>query len=62
MNIIPVTKKQFKGSYARVTITGLRIKIDSCVGQSFIRSYAIFSGSTDDTQDMVTYVGVTKAV
>lgn len=62
VNIIPVTKKQFKGSYARVTITGLRIKIDSCVGQSFIRSYAIFSGSTDDTHDMVTYVGVTKAV
>jgi hypothetical protein len=60
--IVPVTKMAFEGDSARVTITAFRIKIDSCVGQSFIRSYAIFTSSTDDTQDIVTYMGVTKAV
>ncbi|MFT8181367.1 MspA protein, partial [Mycobacteroides chelonae] len=29
---------------------------------SFIRSYAILTSSTEDTQDVVTYMGVTKAV
>ncbi len=60
--IIPVTKMAFEGDSARVTITAFRIKIDSCVGQSFIRSYAILTSSTEDTQDVVTYMGVTKAV
>ncbi|NOQ62013.1 MspA family porin [Mycolicibacterium fortuitum] len=61
-NIIPVTKMAYEGDSARVTITALRIKIDSCVGQSFIRSYATFTSSTADTQDVVSYVGLTKAV
>ncbi len=60
--IIPVTKMAFEGDTARVTITAFRIKIDSCVGQSFIRSYAILTSSTEDTQDVITYMGVTKAV
>ena len=60
--IVPVTKMDYKGDSARVTITALRIKIDSCVGQSFIRSYATFTSATADTQDVVSYVGVTKAV
>lgn len=61
-NIVPVTKVAYEGDSARVTINDLRVKIDSCVGQSFIRSYATFTSSTADTQDVVTYVGVTKAV
>lgn len=60
--IIPVTKMAFEGDTARVSITAFRIKIDSCVGQSFIRSYAILTSSTEDTQDVITYMGVTKAV
>ncbi|MBA0048678.1 MspA family porin [Mycobacterium sp. NPDC050853] len=61
--IIPVTKMAFEGeTSARVTITAFRIKIDSCVGQSFIRSYATFTSSTEDTQDVITYMGATKAV
>ncbi|MBV6359939.1 MspA family porin [Mycobacteroides chelonae] len=61
--IIPVTKMAFEEeTTARVTIHAFRIKIDSCVGQSFIRSYAILTSSTEDTQDVVTYMGVTKAV
>lgn len=61
-SVVPVTKIQYEGDSARVTVTGLRIKIDSCVGQSFIRSYATFTSSTAGTQDVVSYVGVTKAV
>ncbi len=61
--IIPISKMAItKETTARVSITGFRIKIDSCIGQSFIRSYAIFTSSTEDTQDVVTYMGVTKAV
>lgn len=60
--IVPVGKKSFKGTTAHVNITGFRIKVDSCAGQSFIRSYATFTSSTDDTDDVVTYTGVTRAV
>ena len=61
--IIPISKMAItKETTARVTIAGFRIKIDSCVGQSFIRSYAIFTSATEDTQDVVTYMGMTKAV
>ncbi|SPX88002.1 MspA family porin [Mycobacteroides abscessus] len=61
--IIPISKMAFeKETAARVTISSFRIKIDGCVGQSFIRSYAILTSSTEDTQDVVTYMGITKAV
>jgi MFS family permease len=36
------------------------IKVDGCVGQSFIRSYATLTSSTTD--DVVAHYGVTKAV
>lgn len=62
VNIVPVGKKSFKGTEARVSITGYRIKVDGCAGQSFIRSYATFTSSTDNTDDVITYLGVTKAV
>ncbi len=62
VNIVPVGKKSFKGTNPRVSITGFRIKIDGCAGQSFIRSYATLTSSTDNTDDVVTYLGVTKVV
>ncbi|BBZ76883.1 hypothetical protein MANY_22200 [Mycolicibacterium anyangense] len=62
INIVPVGKKSFKGTKSRVSITGFRIKIDGCAGQSFIRSYATFTSSTDNTDDVVTYLGVTRVV
>ena len=62
VNIVPVGKKSYKGTNSRVSITGFRVKIDSCAGQSFIRSYATLTSSTDNTDDVVTYLGVTKAV
>jgi hypothetical protein len=62
VNIVPVGKKSYKGTNSRVSITGFRVKIDSCAGQSFIRSYATLTSSTDNTDDVVTYLGVTKVV
>jgi len=59
---VAVDKKAFKGTSTRITITGVRIKTDYCAGQSFIRSYATLTSSTDNTDDVITYLGVTKAV
>jgi MspA protein len=59
---VAINKKSFKGSETRVTVTGVRIKTDQCAGQSFIRSYATLTSSTDNTDDVITYLGVTKAV
>lgn len=62
VNIVPVGKKSFKGTKSHVNITGYRIKVDGCAGQSFIRSFATFTSSTDNTDDVVTYLGVTRAI
>ena len=62
VNIVPVDKKSFKGTAPRVQITGFRIKFDMCFGQSFIRSFATLTSSTDNTDDVITYLGVTKMV
>lgn len=62
VNIIPVGKKSFKGTVPRISITGLRVKFDSCAGQSFIRSYATLTAGTANTDDVITYMGVTKVV
>lgn len=62
VNVVPVGKKSFEGTTTHVNITGFRIRVDGCAGQSFIRSYATFTSSTDDTEDIVTYLGVTRAV
>lgn len=59
---VAIDKKSFKGTSARVTITGVRIKTDQCAGQSFIRSYATLTSSTDNTDDVISYIGVTKSV
>ena len=62
VSIVPVDKKSFKGKAPRITITGFRVKIDGCAGQSFLRSYATLTSSTENTDDVITYLGVTKAV
>ena len=59
---VAIDKKKFKGTTTRITITGVRVKTDQCAGQSFIRSYATLTASTENTDDVITYLGVTKAV
>jgi hypothetical protein len=62
VNVVSVDKKAFKGSGAKINVAGFRVKVDNCAGQSFIQSYATFSSSTADTEDIVTYVGEVKVV
>ena len=57
---VPVDKKTFKGTNARVTLRDVHIKIDNCVGASSLRSYAVLTSSGTDTDDIVGYYGVTK--
>ena len=59
---IPVTTAKFKDTNPRVSITNFRINIDGCVGQSSLRSYATLTSTTADTDDVVSYTGVTMAV
>lgn len=60
--VVPVVKKQFKGTDPWVMISNFHVKIDGCVGQSFIRSYATLTRVTDESDAVLSYVGVTKAV
>ena len=62
INNIPVAKKSYKGTAPEVEVGDLRVKIDGCVGESFIRSYATLSSSTAEVEDIVSWYGVTKAV
>ncbi len=62
VNILPVTKKVFVGTAPWVQIDNFRIKIDGCVGQSFIRSYATLAKSTDDGDGILSWYGTTKTV
>ena len=60
--VVPVDKKEFKGPHPWVMISNFHVKIDGCVGQSFIRSYAVLTRVTDESDVVLSYVGVTKAV
>jgi MspA len=62
VNIVPVNKKEFKGADPWVMISSFHIKIDGCVGQSYIRSYATLTRSTEISDSILSYVGTTKAV
>ncbi len=60
--VVPVDRKQFKGPNPWVMINNFHIKIDGCVGQSFIRSYAVLTRVTDQSDVVLSYIGVTKTV
>jgi hypothetical protein len=62
VSTVTVDKKSFKSAPVRVTLKDTHIKVDGCVGQSFLRSYATLTSSTTDTDDVVAYYGITKAV
>ena len=62
VSTVPVNKKSFKAAPVRVTIKDTHVKVDGCVGQSFLRSYATLTSSTTDTDDVVAYYGITKSV
>jgi hypothetical protein len=60
VNIIPVTKKAFKGGDPWVMISGYSLKIDGCIGKSFLRSYATLTRSTDTSDVILSYYGPTR--
>ena len=61
--VVPVVEKEFKGPDPWVMISNFHAKIDGCVGQStFIRWYATLTRMTDESDEVPSYVGVTKAV
>ena len=62
VNILPVTRKTFVGTAPWVGVHKFRIKIDGCVGQSFIRSYATLAKSNDDGDGILSWYGVTKTI
>jgi hypothetical protein len=62
INVVPVSKKQFAGNDPWIMVDGFRIKIDGCVGESFIRSYAFLTRSTDQSDAVTGWYGVTKKV
>jgi hypothetical protein len=62
VSTVTVNKKEYKAAPVRVTIKDTHIKVDGCVGQSFLRSYATLTSATEDTDDIVAYYGVTKSV
>lgn len=62
INIVPVTKKDFQGWDPWVMISNFHVKIDGCVGQSFIRSYAFLTRSTSVSDAIVAWYGETKVV
>lgn len=62
INVVPITKKAYGSSDPFVWVSHQRIKIDGCVGQSFIRSFALLSRSTDEGDEIVSWYGTTKMV
>ena len=62
INTVPVSKKEFRGDKPWIMVDGFRIKIDGCVGESFIRSYAFLTRSTDMSDAVAAWYGVTKKV
>lgn len=62
INMVPVAKKEFKGTDPWVSVSGFHVKIDGCVGESFIRSYAVLTHSTDQSNSIQGYYGTTKKV
>ncbi len=62
INVVPITKKNYSGSDPWVWVSHQRIKIDGCVGQSFIRSFALLSKSTDEGDAIAAWYGATKMV
>lgn len=60
--VVPIIRKEFHGANPWVMISDFHIKIDGCVGEAFIRSYATLTRITDQSDVVLSYVGATKAV
>lgn len=62
VNVIKVTSKEFTGADPWVMVSNFRVKIDGCVGESFIRSYAFLTRATAQSEAILAWYGVTKRI
>lgn len=62
INVVPVTEKEFTGAAPWVMVSNFRVKIDGCVGQSFIRSYALLTRETEMSEAVLAWYGTTKMI
>jgi hypothetical protein len=62
INVVPVTEKEFTGAKPWVMVSNFRVKIDGCVGQSFIRSYALLTHETEMSEAVLAWYGTTKMI
>ncbi|MDA2894824.1 MspA family porin [Mycolicibacterium sp. BiH015] len=62
INTVPVGRKEFTGNDPWVSISGFQVKIDGCVGESFIRSYAVLTHATDQSDSILGYYGTIRKV
>lgn len=62
INTVPVGRKEFTGHDPWVSISGFNVKIDGCVGESFIRSNAVLTHATDQSDSILGYYGTTRKV
>ncbi|MCK0176464.1 MULTISPECIES: MspA family porin [Mycobacteriaceae] len=62
INVVPVTEKEFTGTKPWVMVSNFRVKIDGCVGQSFIRSYALLTHETEMSEAVLAWYGTTKMI
>ena len=60
--VVPVVRKEFNSPNPWIMIHEFHMKIDGCVGQSFVRSYATLTRITEESDVVLSYVGTTKAV
>jgi MspA len=62
VNIVPVDKKEFRGPEPWIMIANFHVKIDGCVGESFIRSYATLTRQTEQSDVVLSWLGTTRTV
>lgn len=62
INTVPVGRKEFTGNDPWVSVSSFNVKIDGCVGESFIRSYAVLTHATDQSDSILGYYGTTRKV
>ncbi|WP_422750129.1 MspA family porin [Mycobacterium sp. WMMD1722] len=62
INVVPVSEKEYTGAQPWLMVSNFRVKIDGCVGQSFIRSYALLTHETDMSEAVLAWYGTTKMI
>lgn len=62
IHTVRVGQKEFTGFDPWVSVNGFHVKVDGCIGESFIRSYAVLTHSTEQSDSIQGYYGTTRKV